>query len=132
MAQATLSQLPSLSRSIDHDWIYQITCAFKSWVVPNWPIILTWTLIFFIVFYGTCGLGFGPAGVAAGSMAAAFQSYWYGGFTPAGGFFAILTSIAMLGFLVPVLAFFSVCIASLITFLLWYFSIVRPGPPFSC
>ena len=32
-----------------------------------------------------------------GSLAAGFQSYMYGDFTPAGGIFATLTSMAMLG-----------------------------------
>jgi len=58
------------------------------------------------------GLGFGPIGVIGGmllfprifglltllgSLAAGFQSYMYGDFTPAGGIFATLTSMAMLG-----------------------------------
>ena len=34
-----------------------------------------------------------------GSLAAGFQSFMYGGFTPAGGIFATLTSLAMLGIL---------------------------------
>ncbi|KAJ5413352.1 hypothetical protein N7465_005657 [Penicillium sp. CMV-2018d] len=46
-------------------------------------------------------LGFGPAGIIAGSLADAFQSFMYGGFTPAGGIFATLTSMAMLGTLMP-------------------------------
>lgn len=66
-------------------------------------------------------LGFGPAGIIAGlmrhflgviiafevvltpvgSLAAAFQSFVYGGFTPAGGIFATLTSMAMLGTRMP-------------------------------
>ena len=38
---------------------------------------------------------------ATGTLAAAFQSFAYGGFTPAGGIFATLTSIGMLRFLRP-------------------------------
>ncbi|KAJ5946435.1 hypothetical protein N7454_003274 [Penicillium verhagenii] len=57
-------------------------------------------------------LGFGPVGIVPGSLAAAFQSWMYGGFTPAGGIFATLTSMAMLGLLVPGL----VLLASLIAF----------------
>jgi len=34
---------------------------------------------------------------ALGSLAAALQSFMYGAFTPAGGIFATLTSMAMLG-----------------------------------
>lgn len=36
-----------------------------------------------------------------GTLAAAFQSFAYGGFAPAGGIFATLTSMGMLGFLMP-------------------------------
>ncbi|EYE93988.1 uncharacterized protein EURHEDRAFT_103697 [Aspergillus ruber CBS 135680] len=50
------------------------------------------------------GLGFGVSGIAAGSAAAAFQSVAFGAFTPAGGIFAGLTSMAMTG-LYPVFAF---------------------------
>lgn len=32
-----------------------------------------------------------------GSLAAVFQSYMYGAFTPAGGIFATLTSMGMMG-----------------------------------
>ncbi|KAI1641871.1 uncharacterized protein F4817DRAFT_354505 [Daldinia loculata] len=65
-----------------------------------WAII-TWAVVFTaVVTLGLC-LGFGPAGVIPGSIAAAFQSAMYGGFTPAGGIFASLTSLAMLGLLAP-------------------------------
>ena len=37
----------------------------------------------------------------AGTLAAAFQSIVYGGLTPAGGLFATLQSMGMLGTLVP-------------------------------
>lgn len=53
-----------------------------------------------------------------GSLAAAFQSYMYGAFTPAGGIFATLTSMGMLGTLMlPVVifaAFFATCVAVLV------------------
>lgn len=39
-----------------------------------------------------------------GSLAAAFQAWAYGAFTPAGGIFATLTSLGMLGFLAPPVA----------------------------
>ncbi|KAI0113438.1 hypothetical protein F4814DRAFT_421780 [Daldinia grandis] len=65
-----------------------------------WAIIV-WAVVFTVVVtLGLC-LGFGPAGVIPGSIAAAFQSAMYGGFTPAGGIFASLTSLAMLGLLAP-------------------------------
>ncbi|PYI31884.1 hypothetical protein BP00DRAFT_446113 [Aspergillus indologenus CBS 114.80] len=41
-------------------------------------------------------LGFGSLGVVRGSLAAWFQSLMYGGYTPAGGVFAKLTSMGML------------------------------------
>ena len=37
-------------------------------------------------------------------MAAAFQAYMYGGFTPAAGVFATLTSLGMLGWANPLFA----------------------------
>ncbi|CAE6474988.1 unnamed protein product [Rhizoctonia solani] len=40
-------------------------------------------------------LGFGPAGVAAGSAAAAWQSAAYGGAVSAGSIFAVLQSLGM-------------------------------------
>ncbi|QRV85366.1 interferon-induced 6-16 family protein [Ceratobasidium sp. AG-Ba] len=45
-------------------------------------------------------LGSGPAGIIAGSAAAGIQSVFYGGFVPAGGLFAALTSNGMTGALV--------------------------------
>lgn len=47
-----------------------------------------------------------------GSLAAAFQSFMYGGFTPAGGIFATLTSMAMLGTLMWIAAVFAVVLAT--------------------
>ena len=55
-----------------------------------------------------------------GSIAAGFQSFMYGGFTPAGGIFATLTSMAMLGTLVPVQVAIAACIATCIaTLVAW-------------
>ncbi|KAI1473113.1 uncharacterized protein F4812DRAFT_454930 [Daldinia caldariorum] len=65
--------------------------------------ITVWGVTFIILVTLGFGLGFGPAGVIAGSLAAAFQSAMYGGFTPAGGLFAALTSLAMLGTFAPAL-----------------------------
>ncbi|KAJ6147428.1 hypothetical protein N7497_009410, partial [Penicillium chrysogenum] len=59
----------------------------------------TWVTFIFMALF--MFLGFGPAGIVAGSLAAAFQSFMYGAFTPAGGIFATLTSMAMLGTLMP-------------------------------
>lgn len=56
-------------------------------------------------------------------MAAAFQSYAYGGFTPAGGIFATLTSMAMLGILMPAAAIFAAFVASGVAALVWAFGV---------
>ncbi|CRL29541.1 unnamed protein product [Penicillium camemberti] len=63
--------------------------------------ITAWWIAFTLVMALFMFLGFGPVGIIAGSLAAAFQSFMYGGFTPAGGIFATLTSMAMLGTLMP-------------------------------
>ncbi|KAI1800284.1 hypothetical protein F4811DRAFT_44061 [Daldinia bambusicola] len=65
--------------------------------------ITAWGVTFIALITYGFNLGFGPAGVMAGSFAAAFQSVMYGGFTPAGGLFAGLTSLAMLGAFAPAL-----------------------------
>ena len=54
-----------------------------------------------------------------GTMAAAFQSYMYGGFTPAGGIFATLTSMAMLGTLMPPAAVFAALVATIVAVIVW-------------
>lgn len=56
----------------------------------------------------------------SGSTAAAFQSVVYGGFTPASGLFAILTSLAMLGLLAPAMAIIAGVVASIIAAIVWY------------
>ncbi|CAE6511380.1 unnamed protein product [Rhizoctonia solani] len=48
-------------------------------------------------------LGFGAGGVAAGSLAAAIQSAFYGAAVPAGSLFAILQSIGATGVIGPAL-----------------------------
>ena len=70
-------------------------------------------------------LGFGPAGVAGGSIAAAFQSYFYGGFTPAAGIFATLTSLGMLGLLAPFAAIPAAGIATIVTVVVWAIGVRR-------
>jgi len=52
-------------------------------------------------------------------MAAAFQSWMYGGFTPAAGVFATLTSLGMLGLANPIFALISAVIATLGALLTW-------------
>lgn len=54
-----------------------------------------------------------------GSLAAAFQAWAYGAFTPAGGIFATLTSLGMVGFLAPAVAAFGAGVATATTFIAW-------------
>ena len=61
----------------------------------------------------------------SGSLAAAFQGLMYGAFTPAGGIFATLTSIAMLGRLMPVAALIGTLVASLVAALVWAIGVGR-------
>jgi hypothetical protein len=57
--------------------------------------------------------------VSIGSLAAAFQAFMYGGFTPAGGIFATLTSMAMLGTLARPVATVAISIATLVAGTVW-------------
>jgi hypothetical protein len=54
-----------------------------------------------------------------GSLAAAFQGWGYGAFTPAGGIFATLTSLGTVGFLAPAVALFGASVATVTTFVAW-------------
>lgn len=56
---------------------------------------------------------------SSGSLAAAFQAWAYGAFTPAGGVFATLTMLGMLGLLVPAVAIVAGFLASLVTLIVW-------------
>lgn len=49
----------------------------------------------FIALTALSVIGFGPAGVLAGSIAATVQSVVYGGAVASGSIFALLTSFAM-------------------------------------
>ena len=53
------------------------------------------------------------------SFAAAFQSWMYGGFTPAAGIFATLTSVGMLDFATPVFTGVAVLTATLVAVTIW-------------
>jgi len=66
-----------------------------------------------------CGSNFCLSFGGLGSMAAAFQSWMYGAFTPAAGVFATLTSLGMLGLANPLFALISVIIATLAVWLTW-------------
>ncbi|KAI8964520.1 hypothetical protein F5Y11DRAFT_345455 [Daldinia sp. FL1419] len=83
--------------------------------------LIVWAVVFTFVTILGLRFGFGRAGVAAGSMAAAIQSAKYGAFTPASGIFATLTSLAMLGIFQPLVTLTAAIIASIpaaITFVL--------------
>ena len=54
-----------------------------------------------------------------GSLAAGFQAYMYGGFTPAGGIFATLTSMAMLGLLMPAVLVLARVLATGVAIIVW-------------
>ncbi|KAG8743860.1 hypothetical protein FRC10_011328 [Ceratobasidium sp. 414] len=60
--------------------------------------------ILVLVPLGVATAGFGPAGIIAGSVAAGLQSALYGGLVPAGGLFAGLTSVAMTGVVMEMVA----------------------------
>ncbi|RYP69740.1 hypothetical protein DL771_005942 [Monosporascus sp. 5C6A] len=78
-----------------------------------WALIATPALIM----YGKNGF----ANVTQGSLAAAFQSSMYGGFTPAGGLFATLTSLGMLGFLAPAITIIAAVIAFLVAVITFHY-----------
>ena len=54
-----------------------------------------------------------------GSLAAAFQSFMYAGFTPAGGIFATLTSMGMLGALMPAAVITAMVLATVVAAIVW-------------
>jgi hypothetical protein len=56
---------------------------------------------------------------AIGTLVAAFQSFAYGGFTPAGDVFATLTSMGMLGALMPLEVGLAAVTATVMTIIVW-------------
>ncbi|KAH8123683.1 hypothetical protein ACSS6W_007295 [Trichoderma asperelloides] len=88
-------------------------------------VIMAWAITFTAVCTLILCLGFGPTGIGAGTIAAAFQSYMYGAFTPAGGIFATLTSMAMLGKMMPQAAILAVVIATCVAILVWVWGVGR-------
>ncbi|KAG8779011.1 hypothetical protein FRC12_024694 [Ceratobasidium sp. 428] len=82
-------------------------------------LLIIWFIVFWVVLFIPLILGFGPAGILAGSLAAWFQSAVYGAFTPAGGVFAILTSVGMMGMACPPAVLLAVAIASAVTGIVW-------------
>ncbi|KAH6632009.1 hypothetical protein F5144DRAFT_238443 [Chaetomium tenue] len=108
-------------------WFAQQWEQFLAWASQPHVIaaVLAWLITFWVVCIIILGLGFGPAGVVAGSIAATWQSYVYAGFTPAGGIFATLTSIAMLGLLIPVVAIVAAVVATIVTVTVWLCGVGR-------
>ncbi|PSN59009.1 hypothetical protein BS50DRAFT_509338 [Corynespora cassiicola Philippines] len=88
-------------------------------------IITAWWITFTLVATIVLCFGFGPSGVVAGSLAATFQSFMYGGFTPAGGIFATLTSMAMLGTLAWPVAIFATLVATGVATGVWAYGVGR-------
>ncbi|KAK1451086.1 hypothetical protein CCUS01_11264, partial [Colletotrichum cuscutae] len=84
-----------------------------------------WTTVYTVVSIAILASGLSPDGVGAGTLAAAFQSCMYGAFTPAGGLFASLTSMAMLGTLMPWAAVTSGVLATLVAGIVWGFGVGR-------
>ncbi|KAL8369815.1 hypothetical protein RB595_000250 [Gaeumannomyces hyphopodioides] len=89
------------------EWTHQ-PHSWLMWVVISW--VITFTLVSLILWT----LGFGPLGVGIGSLAAGFQSWAYGAFTPAGGLFALFTSMTMLGTLNPLFGLIAAAVATFV------------------
>ncbi|RYP80245.1 hypothetical protein DL769_002547 [Monosporascus sp. CRB-8-3] len=85
-----------------------------------WAVI-TFAITFTLLVTLGLGLGFGPREIVVGSLAAAFQSSMYGGFTPAGGLFATLTSLGMLGYFAPAMTVTAAVIAFFVAWLPFQF-----------
>ncbi|WEW56390.1 hypothetical protein PRK78_001833 [Emydomyces testavorans] len=102
-------------------WLLDHWASFIEWL--SQPHVLAVIMAFWITFTVVVTIamivGFSPIGIVAGSLAAAFQSYMYGGFTPAGGIFATLTSMAMLGTLMFPLFAVAVVIATAVAVIVW-------------
>ncbi|KAJ5080922.1 hypothetical protein N7456_013632, partial [Penicillium angulare] len=120
-------------RSLALTWLHQLS---EYWSSNDWAdkilqwlsrpgeqhilaAITAWWITFTVLVIILLCLGFGPIGILPGSLAAAFQSWMYGGFTPAGGIFATLTSMAMLGLLVPWVVLLASLIALGVAMIVW-------------
>lgn len=103
------------------DWIIvHLQMAMEFLAQPHvFACVMAWWITFTLVLILALSMGFGPAGVIAGTGAAAFQAWCYGGFTPAAGIFATLTSLAMLGLFVPAAAVIGALMATAVSALVW-------------
>jgi len=122
-ASGTTAGLNEFSGQSDPVWDFVLSHAsgFAKWTAqPQTLVLITvWWVTFTIIVTFVLCLGFGPSGVIPGSLAAALQGWAYGAFTPAGGIFATLTSLGMVGFLAPAVALFSAGVATATAFVTW-------------
>ncbi|KAL9133306.1 MAG: hypothetical protein Q9175_005518 [Cornicularia normoerica] len=82
-------------------------------------VLLSAGISFTAVFLFLASFGFNLVGIGGGTLAAAFQSAFFGGFTPAGGLFATLQSMGMLGTLLPVQVGVAGVSAAVISAIVW-------------
>ncbi|KAI0598748.1 hypothetical protein F4775DRAFT_554196 [Biscogniauxia sp. FL1348] len=110
-------------------WLEEQAHCLSAWLSqPHvFAVIIAWAITFTLVCSLILLLGFGAPGIGLGTLAAAFQSYMYGGFTPAGGLFATLTSMAMLGTLMPAAALAAAVVATGVAGIVWACGAGRVG-----
>jgi len=97
-------------------WVEVESTKFGEWIQKDvWVLVVVWFIVFWLVMFTLLAIGFGSSGIIAGSLAAGFQSWMYGAFTPAGGVFAVLTSIGMMGFFATPQVVGAVVVASVVT-----------------
>ncbi|KAF8602183.1 hypothetical protein BDV93DRAFT_524208 [Ceratobasidium sp. AG-I] len=105
---------------------------FRNWISqPHIRKRFIWgsaILIFALIIFGIPALGFSAGGIKAGSWAAGYQGATYAAFTPAGGWFAWLTSIAMTE-MVPLVALAGGAISATITWAVTEFLQNKEVPP---
>ncbi|KAK3614089.1 hypothetical protein LTR56_027488 [Elasticomyces elasticus] len=108
-------------RSIILSYVEDYWASIVAWLSqPSvFVVILAWAITFTIIIGLVLSLEFGPIGVVASSIAAAFQAWMYGAFTPAAGIFATLTSLGMLGLLMPVAVVLAACAATVVALIVW-------------
>ncbi|KAF4612542.1 hypothetical protein G7Y89_g15590 [Cudoniella acicularis] len=117
----TKSFLTDVNTSSIWEWFTAHWDSFTAWLLQPHvlAIVMAWWITFTLVMTICMTLGFGPAGIVAGSIAAGFQSWMYGGFTPAGGLFATLTSVGMLGIAMPPFALIAALVATIVSVVVW-------------
>ncbi|KAH6648116.1 hypothetical protein BKA67DRAFT_662846 [Truncatella angustata] len=106
-------------------WFWSYIEGIPPWLTQPevYRVLLAWAIAFTLFYIIFTSLGFGPTGVLPGSIAAFFQSFMYRGFTPAGGLFATMTSLAMLGMMTPAVAAISATLATVIALIVWQFEV---------